>query len=384
MATSEVEGVSRSDPGVMSSPRTVDIAVTGRCNLACAYCFYADEMTSRSDLSTQQWLDFFSTLGRLGVMNVVLTGGEALSRPDFFELVDGVIANRMRYSILSNGTLVTEKTVRAFEVGKRRLRLESMQISIDGSSSEVHDHSRPNSFARALRGLKLLQQAGLPMTVRVTINRYNYHDLENTARLLFEEVGLPEFSTNEAYPCGAVNRHEDAVMLTVSQRREVMSTLVRLNERYQGRISANAGPLALARQEAAIQAAQQAGQHEFPGRGYLTACGGVFDKISILHDGTIVPCHMISELRLGNILSDDFGEIWRTHALMRALRQRREIPLGSLETCRGCGYRGYCTGGCPGGALFLNGDFNSRNPMDCFRILTGIESQPQPTQQDLL
>ena len=28
------------------------------------------------------------------------------------------------------------------------------------------------------------------MTVRVTINRFNYHDLENTARLLLEEVGF--------------------------------------------------------------------------------------------------------------------------------------------------------------------------------------------------
>ena len=37
---------------VMSTPKQVEIALTGRCNLNCAYCFYADEMTSRSDLTT--------------------------------------------------------------------------------------------------------------------------------------------------------------------------------------------------------------------------------------------------------------------------------------------------------------------------------------------
>jgi len=52
-------------------------------------------------------------------MRVTLTGGEALSRPDFFKLVDGIIENRMRYSILSNGTLVTERTLAEFEKGKR-------------------------------------------------------------------------------------------------------------------------------------------------------------------------------------------------------------------------------------------------------------------------
>ncbi len=359
--------------GVMSAPKHVDIALTGRCNLNCAYCFYADEMTSRSDLSTAQWLKFFETLGEAKVMTVCLTGGEAFTRPDFFELVDGVIANRMRYEILSNGTLITEKTLEQFQVGKRRLRLNSIQISIDGSSEEIHDHSRPNSFSRAIRGLKLLKGAGFPMTVRVTINRFNYNDLENTARLLLEEVGLPGFSTNEAYPCGATNRFEEGIMLSVAQRREVMDTLTCLNEKYHDRINATAGPLALAKQERMYKEALSQGIKKLPGRGYLTACGGVFEKIAVLHDGTIVPCHIISDLHLGNILTDNFLEVWRTHPLMLAMRERRNISLDTIEPCKDCDYKGYCTGGCPGGALFLNGDFNTRNPMDCYRILIGEE-----------
>ena len=123
---------------VMSSPRQVDIAVTGRCNLACKYCFYADEMTARTDLPTETWLDFIKELGRLGVMDVTLTGGEVFTRPDLFTLIDGVIANRMRYSLLSNGTLITEKVLEQFSIGKRRQRLNSIQISIDGSCAEVH------------------------------------------------------------------------------------------------------------------------------------------------------------------------------------------------------------------------------------------------------
>ena len=357
----------------MSSPRHVDIAVTGRCNLSCAYCFYADEMTSRTDLPTERWLALFQELGNLRVMTACLTGGEAFTRPDFFELVDGIIANHMRYSILSNGTLINEKTLAEFEKGKRRQRLDSIQISIDGSSAEVHDHSRPSSFERALRGLKLLNGAGLPLTVRVTINRFNYTDLESTARLLLEELDLPGFSTNEAYPCGATNRYQDEMLLNPLQRRQVMDTLLRLNERYQDRISASAGPLVLAQEECAIHDAQLRGEKEFLGRGRLTACGGVFEQIAILHDGTIVPCHVISGLHLGNILTDDLGEVWRSSPLMQALRQRREISLDTIEPCQDCNFKGYCSGGCPGGALFLNGDFNTRNPMDCYRILTGAE-----------
>ncbi len=35
-------------PGLMPTPRHVDIAITGRCNLACQFCFYADDMASGS------------------------------------------------------------------------------------------------------------------------------------------------------------------------------------------------------------------------------------------------------------------------------------------------------------------------------------------------
>ena len=366
---------------VMSTPKSVDIAITGRCNLHCAYCFYADEMTALTDLPTEAWLKVFDELGRLNVMNVTLTGGEAFTRPDFFELVDGVIANRMRYEILSNGTLIDEKVIEKFKQGKRRLRLNSIQVSIDGASAKVHDQSRPHSFNRAIQAVRLLKQNGFPLTVRVTINRYNYSDLTQIAEFLLEDIGLSGFSTNEAYPCGATNRYEEGIMLSVAQRQEVMNLLTDLNEKYNHRISATAGPLALTQQKQRIQEAQAKGQDSLPGYGCLTACGGVFTKISLLHDGTIVPCHVISDLHLGNILTDDLGEIWREHPLMQELRQRREIPLDSIEPCRTCDYKGYCTGGCPGGALFLNGDFNTRNPMDCYRILMGEENYiPVPVE----
>ncbi len=356
---------------VMSSPKHVDIAITGKCNLACQYCFYADEMVARSNLPTERWLSFFDELGSLGVMDVTLTGGEVFTRPDLFELIDGIIANHMRYDILSNGTLITEELLKQFEVGKRRQRLNSIQVSVDGSSAEVHDLSRPKSFSRALRGLKLLKEAGYPVTVRVTVNRHNVDDLENVARLLLEEVGLPSFTTNEAFTCGATDRTEGNIILTPSQRAKAMEVLTRLAEQYNHRISAQAGPLVMAREMKMIDEALAKGETSMPGRGVLSGCNGMFSNLSILHDGTIVPCHMLSDLHLGTIGVDNLQEVWLHHPTMLALRRRHEIPLSSLETCQGCVYQGFCTGGCPGGALYAYDDYNTRNPMNCYRVLRG-------------
>jgi len=356
---------------VMSSPKHVDIAITGKCNLACKYCFYADEMVARTNLPTERWLSFFDELGSLGVMTVCLTGGEVFTRPDLFELIDGIIANRMRYSLLSNGTMITEDTLKQFEIGKRRQRLDSIQVSVDGSSAEVHDLSRPKSFGRALRGLKLLKEAGYPVTVRVTINRHNVDDLENVAHLLLDEVGLPSFSTNEAYACGATDRTEGNIILTPAQRKQAMEVLTRLSEKYDQRISATAGPLILAQELKTMDEMLANGQTSRPGRGTLSACGGVFSQLGVLHDGTIVPCHLLSNLRLGTIGVDNLQDIWLEHVTMIALRQRQIIPLSSLETCKSCAYQGFCTGGCPGGAVYATGDFNTRDPMSCYRVLRG-------------
>jgi SynChlorMet cassette radical SAM/SPASM protein ScmE len=360
-----------SDLKVMSSPKHVDIAITGKCNLACQYCFYADEMVARKNLPTERWLSFFNELGQLGVMTVCLTGGEVFTRPDLFELIDGIIANRMRYSLLSNGTLITEETLKQFEVGKRRQRLDSIQISVDGSSAEVHDLSRPKSFGRALRGLKLLKEAGYPVTVRVTVNRHNVDDLENVARLLLEEVGLSSFSTNEAYACGATDRTEGDIILTPVQRQQAMEVLARLAEQYDHRISAQAGPLILAHELAMMDEMLSAGKTSRPGRGNLSACGGVFSQLGVMHDGTIVPCTILSVYPIGQIGENRLQDVWLHHPIMVALRQRQEIPLNSLETCRDCSYQGFCTGGCPAGAVYASGNFNMRNPMDCYRVLRG-------------
>ncbi len=356
---------------VMSTPKHVDIAITGKCNLACQYCFFADEMVALNDLPTERWLSFFDELGELGVMTVCLTGGEVFTRSDLFELIDGIIAKRMRYSLLSNGTMITQETLEKFAIGKRRQRLDSIQVSVDGSSAEVHDRSRPKSFGRALRGLKLLKEAKFPVSVRVTVNRFNVNDLGNVAHLLLKEVGIADFSTNEAYACSATDRTEDAIILTPAQRQQAMQTLLHLSEHYDNRILANAGPLALARQLKTIEDMISAGQTTQPGRGTLSACRGVFSKLAILHDGTIVPCHVLSPLHLGTIGMDSLQEIWLNHPTLTALRHRIEIPLNSLKTCLSCIYQGFCTGGCPGGALFINGDFNTRNPMDCYRVLRG-------------
>jgi SynChlorMet cassette radical SAM/SPASM protein ScmE len=361
-------------PGLCRFPKSLDLSITGRCNLKCRYCFYADEMAALSDMPSARWHALFEELGKLGVQRVCLSGGEVFTRPDLFELIDGVIANKMRYSILTNGTLITEETLKAFAVGRRRSRLDSIQVSIDGSCAEIHDKSRPpKSFDRALRGLRLLKDAQFPVTVRVTVNRANVNDLPNVARLLLEDVGLGGFSTNEADQMGSARCYGDSIVLTNSERKQAMETLTRLNQEYGGRISANAGPLATASYFAEIERAIAQGKTGSSGRGTLCSCGGVFQKLAILHDGTIVPCNILPKLVMGVFGYQSLAEVWRDSPAVNAVRYRRSIPMLSLSSCKDCSYAGFCAGGCPASVMARYGRLNVRDPLVCYRIFKGEE-----------
>jgi SynChlorMet cassette radical SAM/SPASM protein ScmE len=202
--------------------------------------------------------------------------------------------------------------------------------------------------------------------VRVTIHRHNVDDLEEIARLLIEELGLPGFSTNSAGEMGLCRRNRDDVSLTVAERSRAMETLVRLNGRHGGRISAAAGPQAEARMWSEMLEARRDGKR-IAGRGTLSACGCTSSKIAVRADGVIVPCCMLSQIALGRINRDDLQKIWLEHPAMQQMRSRRTIALTAFEFCRGCEFIDLCTGNCPGLAYTLTGQVDHPSPDACLR-----------------
>jgi SynChlorMet cassette radical SAM/SPASM protein ScmE len=317
------------------------------------------------DLPANEWLKFFDELGRSAVMNVTLAGGEPFMRDDLPVLIEGIVRNRMRFSILSNGVLVNDE-IAVFIASTGRC--DFVQVSVDGSCPETHDVYRgKGSFEGAIRGIRTLQHSGVPLTVRVTIHRHNVHDLENIACLLLEDLGLSGFSTNAAGYLGSCRQNEGEVLLTTADRMIAMETLMNLSEKYEGRISAMAGPLAEAFSWRRMAEARARGSPAFPNGGYLTGCGCPGSRITVRADGAIVPCSMLAHMELGRINSDSFIEVWQYNSQLNGLRRRHTIPLKEFEFCAGCDYIPYCTGNCPGLAYTLTGQMDNPSPDACLR-----------------
>ena len=355
-----------SEKRIMRMPREIDIELTAKCNLRCKYCyFFENENLEYTDLSTQEWIQFFDELGSIGVMKVTLAGGEPFFRNDLKELIDSIVKNRMRFALLSNGGLITDDIA---DYIQKTGRCDSVQISLDGSCATVHDTGRgKGSFAGAIRGLEILRKHGINTPVRYTIHHFNVDDLEDAAKFLLEDIGLKSFSTNSAGYLGNCRKNADEIMLTHADRLKAMKTLVDLNKKYDGRITAAAGPLAEAKHFGKMQKAFDEKAPAFKKGGHLMACGCYNNKLSIRCDGGISPCTMLTNINLGVINKDKIIDIWQNSAALNQLRQREKIELAGIAFCKNCDFTDYCTGNCPGLAYNLTQKVNHPSPDACYR-----------------
>lgn len=330
------------------APLSLDVDITTRCNLRCSYCshFSSDGDVER-DLPVDQWRDFFEECRAIGIMRICLCGGEAFFRPDIREIINAIVRNQMRFSVLSNGTLIDDDLASFLN---RTERCNGVQVSIDGPDADTHDRFRgKGSFAKALNGLRALLRQKVKATVRVTLNRHNYRRFPETAKLLLEDLHLPDLSTNSVSYFGLSRENNDSLALNAVEFSEAMIIMLEMTKKYPGRINASAGPLACARMwrdmEAAVNGDAEVAQSIACGS--LGSCGCVWSKLAVRADGMIAPCNQLSHMVMGRINQDGLRELWLKSPVLEQLRNRINIELSSFDSCRDCTYRAFCRGGCP-------------------------------------
>lgn len=349
----------------INSLDSVSLDITDKCNLRCKYCYhFTGPGNVNKDLPLQEWVTFIKELRESGVSSVSLGGGEPFVRDDLKEIITEIVANQLKFSIVSNGSLITDDLA-AFIAETKQCKY--IQISIDGSKAEVHDSCRgKGSFDGAVRGIKILQKHKIPLTSRVTIHHKNVHDLENTAKFLLEDLELPNFSTNSVGYIGLCRKNADQVLLDTEDRILAMQTLLDLSKKYDKRITSQAGPLTETKIWMKMEAARKKSEPT-PKSSCLSSCKGVFKSLSVRADGVIVPCSQMSHIELGTINQDPIIDLWYLHPDLKRLRERHKKPLTDFKSCKKCGYVKSCGGGCPAMAYYTEGRDDCIAPSFCLK-----------------
>jgi len=119
----------------LSAPYRMDLALTYRCNNACAHCYNA-RPRNYPELDTQTWKKIIDRVWELRVPHVVFTGGEPTLREDLVELVAYAQEKGLVTGLNTNGRKLADSSLlqELIEAG-----LDHVQITVESYNPSVHD-----------------------------------------------------------------------------------------------------------------------------------------------------------------------------------------------------------------------------------------------------
>ena len=165
------------------APRQVSIALTNRCDLACAHCYAPksrDEL--RCDMVTG-WLAEFDANGTLGVG---LGGGEPTLHPEFVELCQyAARETRLSVSFTTHGHHIDEALAEAL-----RGSIHFIRVSMDGVGA-TYEAIRRRSYRELQARMKLVRSISR-FGINIVVNELTLPDLDEAAAVA-ADVGACEF-----------------------------------------------------------------------------------------------------------------------------------------------------------------------------------------------
>ena len=310
-------------------PFTVLWELTHRCNLDCVMCYNVP--LRQPELDTATCCDILAQLAAAGTLRLTLTGGEILTRRDFFTIAERARGLGFALDLKTNGTLITPE--RADRIAA--LAPVQVDISLLGATAQTFDAATRSrgTLARVLRGVKLLQERG----VRVKLNTLLL-DLNLAERQAMVELALTLGAQYEQVfkisptDAGAAKAADHQLGLP-----QMTQVLLDDHTPFTPR-----APHADAR-----------------------TCGVGLSSCLISPYGVVYPC---IELRIpaGHLAGErrrPFAEIWAEGPIFRQLRAQH--THANLPECRACPITAYCEGRCAGLAWKERGDLYAAHALAC-------------------
>ena len=332
---------------------------TNRCNLSCLHCYSKSGLDEKDKLSTEVIMDTLPKLKNSGVKFIIFSGGEPLIREDIFD-----IANRAKelgiITYLSTNGLYVKKS----NAQKILDTFNYVGISIDGSE-ETHDYFRglKGSFKESMKAVELLNSFHLTKVgIRFTITKDTLKDLPFIFELA-ESKNIPKVYISHLVYSG---RGLDNLKMdiTKSQREEAVNFIIdKAFEYYKNSIDIE---IVTGNMEMDAIVFLERFSKEYPNFKdemikRLEKWGGNSAGRKLLNinpEGEVKPDPFFP-FSVGNILEEDFEEIWSGNELLDRLR---EYPRKISGKCENCKFLDICNGGSRSRAYAIYGNLWAEDP----------------------
>ncbi|HEC94361.1 MAG TPA: radical SAM protein [Thermoplasmatales archaeon] len=348
-------------PFTSGAPFQVVWDVTYACNLKCKHCYATAGKKWEDELTTEQAKYAIDVFDRAGVTILAFSGGEPLVRPDISELTRYAADKGMYVAIATNGTLITKEKAKEM----KKAGVQFLQISLDGSNAKTHDSFRGirGAFDKTVEGIKNSVAEGFFVEVSTTVTKYNYREIPDIIRFS-EQLGADWFMAFNFIPTGRGEEITE-VDLSPDEREEMLKMF--WDELKTRKINVLSTAPQFAR--VALQQEKEREEKIVPTHFYnptlagqlvdlaefIGGCGAGRFYLGMRANGDLQPC-VFFPLKIGNILKDDFEDLWVNNQVLCKLRDK-----DLLQGCNTCEYRYYC-GGCRARAYAYSGDYLAPDP----------------------
>lgn len=348
--------------------------ITRTCNLRCIHC-YSDSMAVKypGELDWDQMRSVVRDLADYQVPSLLLSGGEPLIHPRFFDLVDLATDAGLKLTISTNGTLITPNRA----VRLKAANVAYVGISLDGIG-QVHDEFRrkEGAFRGAVEGFRACHEVGQKTGLRLTLTRHTVNDIER----ILDFIEAEEIQRVCFYHLVPSGRGSELQILRPEESRHALDTLIARVEKWQAAgihrelltVTQPAdGAYLLLRMEREnhpnLEAACQL--VGWNGGGANSSGRGISN---IDTQGNVHPDQFWQDVTLGNVKLTPFSEIWegRHPGSAKTLEEIRSIGLLTDEQrqakmegkCASCRWFKLCGGGFRTRAAVVNGHLWGSDP----------------------
>lgn len=327
-------------------PFNVSLETTLECNIRCIHCYNFDRDEPRARrtacgpdgssreaprLSTDELLRVIGEVRDAGCMFLSLTGGEVLTHPDLFALLERARDLNMAVQLLTNGTMLRPG------VAGRLARFPNLlgaSVSLYGATAAVHDQITQvaGSFQRTWDGVERLRAAGVAVRLKFIVMRQNAHETE----------AMMARATARDFPY--------SIDLTITARHDGTDGSLEARVDRPQLESLYRGPL---------RPLLPPGRRPPPAAETFN-CNCARGNCAISATGEVYPCISVP-WSAGNVREQPFAEIWGSSPVFQRIRG---LTLDDFPKCAPCPHRGHCTHD-RGAAFNATGDYTGADPFVC-------------------
>ena len=332
-----------------------------RCNLACKHCWVdsSPKIDTSQDLGTEDMFEVVDQIIELNAGSVIMSGGEALYRPDVVMVIRKLVDADVQVCFETNGLMFSPSFIRcATHARDSRLPL-GITVSVDGGTEESHNFLRgKGTFQRTMEGLQSLYRNEIKFDVQCVINAQNIDTIESFVTTMSQfrpHVRNLQFAFLNPVGRGAHLAKRYGMGAPESLR--AYKEIARMKSAFDGDIIVKVPP-------AMVPPGNLLGL--FGGRNKThcsTSCA--FPTLGVLNNGNVSICAITradSDVIFGNITEDRLLDIWHS-ARLDIMRKTYLEAEGLTGICGDCIFQKECKGSCRAYAFEESGDFNAPHPL---------------------